>query len=77
MMINFYVHYIWCKHHNYFNGISSSIVAEAAANFFNANPRLVLDIASPIIEDTAATISRALTARALSTFTKDELFPLQ
>ena len=55
--------------------INFNFLADAAANFFNANPRLVLDIASPIIEDTAATISRALTARALSVFTKEELVP--
>ncbi|XP_011498702.1 PREDICTED: circadian clock-controlled protein-like [Ceratosolen solmsi marchali] len=54
---------------------SHTLTAEAAATFFNANPRLVLDIASPIIEDTATTISKALTARALSAFTKDELVP--
>ncbi|XP_014239028.1 circadian clock-controlled protein-like [Trichogramma pretiosum] len=52
-----------------------TLTADAAATFFNSNPRLVLDIASPIIEDTAATISRALTVRALSVFTKDELIP--
>ncbi|KAJ8673667.1 hypothetical protein QAD02_004929 [Eretmocerus hayati] len=50
--------------------------ADAAANFFNANPRLVLDIATPIIEDTAVTVSKALAGRALSSFTKDELVPL-
>lgn len=49
--------------------------AEAAATFFNSNPRLVLDIASPIIEDTAATVSRALVARALNVLTKQELLP--
>lgn len=53
----------------------SSFPAEAAATFFNSNPRLVLDIASPIIEDTAATVSRALVARALSVLTKQELLP--
>lgn len=47
--------------------------ADTAATFFNANPRLVLDIATPIIEDTSATIAKALVSRALSTFTKDEL----
>ncbi|XP_066598657.1 circadian clock-controlled protein daywake-like [Prorops nasuta] len=52
-----------------------TLAADAAANFFNANPRLVLDIASPIIEDTAATVSRALAARALGVLTKDELVP--
>ncbi|XP_043795180.1 circadian clock-controlled protein daywake-like [Apis laboriosa] len=52
-----------------------SAAAEAAATFFNSNPRLVLDIASPIIEDTAATVSRALVARALSVLTKQELLP--
>ncbi|XP_001607808.1 circadian clock-controlled protein-like [Nasonia vitripennis] len=54
---------------------SHTVTADAAANFFNSNPRLVLDIASPIIEDTAATVSRALVARALSAFTKEELVP--
>ena len=49
--------------------------AEAAQTFFNANPRLVLDIASPIIEDTAATVCKALAARALSVLTKQELVP--
>lgn len=49
--------------------------ADAAATFFNSNPRLVLDIASPIIEDTAATVSRALAARALGALTKEELLP--
>jgi len=51
------------------------ILADAAATFFNSNPRLVLDIASPIIEDTAATVSKALAARALSVLTKQELVP--
>lgn len=50
-------------------------LADAAATFFNSNPRLVLDIASPIIEDTAATVSKALVARALSVLTKQELLP--
>ncbi|XP_014210396.1 uncharacterized protein LOC106640774 [Copidosoma floridanum] len=50
-----------------------AVTADAAQAFFNANPRLVLDIASPIIEDTAATISRALAVRALSSLTKDEI----
>ncbi|XP_012275263.1 circadian clock-controlled protein [Orussus abietinus] len=54
---------------------SHTIAADAAATFFNSNPRIVLDIASPIIEDTAATVSRALAARALSVLTKDELLP--
>ncbi|XP_076238614.1 circadian clock-controlled protein daywake [Calliopsis andreniformis] len=54
---------------------SHSVPAEAAATFFNSNPRLVLDIASPIIEDTAATVSRALAARALGALTKEELLP--
>ncbi|XP_014472132.1 PREDICTED: circadian clock-controlled protein-like [Dinoponera quadriceps] len=52
-----------------------TLAADAAATFFNANPRLVLDIASPIIEDTAATVSRALVARALSVLTKQDLVP--
>ncbi|XP_076644836.1 circadian clock-controlled protein daywake [Halictus rubicundus] len=52
-----------------------SVAAEAAATFFNSNPRLVLDIASPIIEDTAGTVSRALAARALGVLTKTELLP--
>lgn len=52
-----------------------TLAADAAATFFNANPRLVLDIASPIIEDTAATVSKALAARALSVLTKQELVP--
>ncbi|XP_053973052.1 circadian clock-controlled protein daywake-like [Hylaeus volcanicus] len=52
---------------------SHSVAADAAATFFNSNPRLVLDIASPIIEDTAATVSRALAARALGVLTKQEL----
>ncbi|XP_012219406.1 circadian clock-controlled protein daywake [Linepithema humile] len=52
-----------------------TLAAEAAASFFNANPRLVLDIASPIAEDTAATVSKALAARALSVLTKKELVP--
>lgn len=51
------------------------ILAEAAETFFNANPRLVLDIISPIAEDTAATVSKALAARALSVLTKQELVP--
>lgn len=51
------------------------ILANAASTFFNSNPRLVLDIASPIIEDTAATVSKALAARALSVLTKQELVP--
>ncbi|XP_033333425.1 circadian clock-controlled protein daywake [Megalopta genalis] len=54
---------------------SHSVAADAAATFFNSNPRLVLDIASPIIEDTAATVSRALAARALGVLTKTELLP--
>ncbi|XP_020720254.1 circadian clock-controlled protein daywake-like [Bombus affinis] len=54
---------------------SHSVAADAAATFFNSNPRLVLDIASPIIEDTAATVSRALAARALGALTKEELLP--
>ncbi|KAG7200228.1 hypothetical protein KM043_017705 [Ampulex compressa] len=54
---------------------SHSLAADAAATFFNSNPRLVLDIASPIIEDTAATVSRALAARALGALTKAELLP--
>ncbi|KAI4499822.1 hypothetical protein M0802_005078 [Mischocyttarus mexicanus] len=54
---------------------SHTVPADAAATFFNSNPRLVLDIASPIIEDTAATISSALAARALSVLTKAELVP--
>ncbi|XP_035729051.1 circadian clock-controlled protein daywake-like [Vespa mandarinia] len=54
---------------------SHTVAADAAATFFNSNPRLVLDIASPIIEDTAATISRALAARALGVLTKAELVP--
>ncbi|XP_011879811.1 PREDICTED: circadian clock-controlled protein-like [Vollenhovia emeryi] len=52
-----------------------TLTADAAATFFNSNPRLVLDIASPIIEDTAATVSKALAARALSVLTKQELVP--
>ncbi|KOC69864.1 Circadian clock-controlled protein [Habropoda laboriosa] len=52
-----------------------TVAAEAAATFFNSNPRLVLDIASPIIEDTAATVSRALAARALGALTKEDLLP--
>ncbi|CAL1681944.1 unnamed protein product [Lasius platythorax] len=52
-----------------------TLAAEAAATFFNSNPRLVLDIASPIIEDTAGTVSKALAARALSVLTKQELVP--
>ncbi|XP_058803119.1 circadian clock-controlled protein daywake-like [Phymastichus coffea] len=52
-----------------------TLTADAAATFFNSNPRLVLDIASPIVEDTAATVGRALVARALSVFAKDELVP--
>ncbi|GAB1869773.1 Circadian clock-controlled protein [Camponotus japonicus] len=52
-----------------------TLAADAAATFFNSNPRLVLDIASPIIEDTAATVSKALAARALSVLTKQELVP--
>ncbi|XP_024877790.1 circadian clock-controlled protein-like [Temnothorax curvispinosus] len=52
-----------------------TLAANAAATFFNANPRLVLDIASPIIEDTAATVSKALAARALGVLTKQELVP--
>ncbi|XP_017755831.1 PREDICTED: circadian clock-controlled protein-like [Eufriesea mexicana] len=52
-----------------------TLAADAAATFFNSNPRLVLDIASPIIEDTAATVSRALAARALGALTKAELLP--
>ncbi|KAK9307940.1 hypothetical protein QLX08_001856 [Tetragonisca angustula] len=54
---------------------SHTVAADAAATFFNSNPRLVLDIASPIIEDTAATVSRALAARALGALTKEELLP--
>ncbi|CAL7939392.1 unnamed protein product [Xylocopa violacea] len=54
---------------------SHTAAADAAATFFNSNPRLVLDIASPIIEDTAATVSRALVARALGVLTKEELLP--
>ncbi|XP_017887383.1 uncharacterized protein LOC108629299, partial [Ceratina calcarata] len=54
---------------------SHTVAADAAATFFNSNPRLVLDIASPIIEDTAATVSRALVARALGVLTKEELLP--
>ncbi|XP_015174296.1 PREDICTED: circadian clock-controlled protein-like [Polistes dominula] len=54
---------------------SHTVAANAAATFFNSNPRLVLDIASPIIEDTAATISNALATRALSVLTKAELLP--
>ncbi|XP_029044814.1 circadian clock-controlled protein daywake-like [Osmia bicornis bicornis] len=54
---------------------SHTLAADAAATFFNSNPRLVLDIASPIIEDTAATVSRALAARALGALTKEELLP--
>ncbi|XP_020288995.1 circadian clock-controlled protein-like [Pseudomyrmex gracilis] len=50
-----------------------TLAAEAAATFFNSNPRLVLDIARPIIEDTAATVSKALAARALGVLTKQEL----
>ena len=49
--------------------------AETAATFFNSNPQLVLGIAIPIIEDTAATVSRALAARALGALTKDEIIP--
>ncbi|XP_011631203.1 circadian clock-controlled protein-like [Pogonomyrmex barbatus] len=52
-----------------------TLAADAAATFFNANPRLVLDIASPIIEDTAVTVSKALVTRALSVLTKQELLP--
>ncbi|CAK9807229.1 Circadian clock-controlled protein daywake [Anthophora plagiata] len=52
-----------------------TVAADAAATFFNSNPRLVLDIASPIIEDTAATVSKALAARALGALTKEELLP--
>ncbi|EZA49855.1 hypothetical protein DMN91_006495 [Ooceraea biroi] len=52
-----------------------TLAADAAATFFNANPRLVLDIAKPIIEDTAATVTKALAARALSALTKEELVP--
>lgn len=52
-----------------------TLTADAAATFFNSNPRLVLDIASPIIEDTAATVSKALATRALSVLTKQELVP--
>ncbi|XP_015604905.1 circadian clock-controlled protein [Cephus cinctus] len=54
---------------------SHALAADAAATFFNSNPRIVLDIASPIIEDTAATISRALAARALGVLKKEELIP--
>ncbi|XP_012263652.2 circadian clock-controlled protein daywake-like [Athalia rosae] len=52
-----------------------TLAADAAAAFFNSNPRLVLDIASPIIEDTAVTISKALAARALGVLTKQEILP--
>lgn len=52
-----------------------TLTADAAATFFNANPRLVLDIARPIVEDTAATVTKALAARALSVLTKEELLP--
>lgn len=52
-----------------------TLAAEAAATFFNANPRIVLDIASPIIEDTAATVCKALATRALNVLTKQELVP--
>ncbi|CAG5107889.1 Protein of unknown function [Cotesia congregata] len=49
--------------------------ADAATSFFNSNPRLVLDIINPIIEETAASIGKALAARALGALTKDEILP--
>ncbi|XP_034934986.1 uncharacterized protein [Chelonus insularis] len=49
--------------------------AELAVAFFNSNPRLGLDIVNPIVEDTAATIGKALAARALGALTKDEILP--
>ncbi|XP_029169664.1 circadian clock-controlled protein-like [Nylanderia fulva] len=52
-----------------------TLAADAAAAFFNGNPRLVLDIASPIIEDAAATVCKALATRALNVLTKQELVP--
>ncbi|XP_046743405.1 circadian clock-controlled protein daywake-like [Diprion similis] len=55
--------------------VRNNLAANAAEAFFNSNPRLVLDIASPIIEDTAATISRALVTRALGALTKEEILP--
>ncbi|XP_043274344.1 uncharacterized protein [Venturia canescens] len=51
------------------------ITADAAMTFFNSNPRLVLDIINPIIEETAASIAKALAARALSVLTAEELLP--
>lgn len=51
------------------------ILADAVTAFFNGNPRLVLDIASPIVDDTAAAVAKGLASRALTTLTKDEILP--
>ncbi|XP_008551173.1 uncharacterized protein LOC103573751 [Microplitis demolitor] len=51
------------------------LTADAATSFFNSNPRLVLDIINPIIEETSASIGKALAARALGALSKDEILP--
>ncbi|KAG8036445.1 hypothetical protein G9C98_003767 [Cotesia typhae] len=57
------------------NGAFKGNFTDAATSFFNSNPRLVLDIINPIIEETAASIGKALAARALGALTKDEILP--
>lgn len=51
------------------------VLADTIAGFFNGNPKFVLSIFQPIVDDTAADFSKALVSRALATLTKDEIFP--
>ncbi|XP_077289807.1 circadian clock-controlled protein daywake-like [Arctopsyche grandis] len=54
---------------------SNALIAETAATFFNANPRLVLDIINPIVEDTADVIFTAYINRILGAIPISELLP--
>lgn len=54
---------------------STSLIADTAATFFNGNPRLVLDIISPIVDDTAAVVVSAYINKIFGTIPLSELIP--
>lgn len=61
---------------NFYYGINFEIVyfpAASAVAFFNSNPKVVLDILSPIIDDTAAAILKAFVNKILGSIPVNEL----
>lgn len=49
------------------------ITAASAAAFFNASPRVILDILNPLVEETAAAVVRAFANKMLGSIPLKQL----